>query len=65
MAADEFLQIDKKYSLRIEEHGIQPWGDQQKVLYDWTGFNSLVYDVSFTEDCGTAVVFMQSLTGHA
>ena len=46
------------YYVKIEEHGIEPYGDQRRVIYDWTGFPSRVFDVSFTEDCNTAVLFL-------
>ena len=28
------------HRLKIEQHGVEPWGDQYEVLYDLTGFYS-------------------------
>ena len=63
LGASTAQSVASDYYVRIEEHGIEPWGDQRSLLYDWTGFLSKVYDVSFTEDCNTAVLFVHDLDG--
>ena len=46
--------------LKIEEHGYDIYGSESTTLYDLTGFYSKIYDLQFTEDCSTAVFFMQT-----
>ena len=55
--------IGDQYHVKIEEHGMEPWGDQHTVLFDYTGFTSRVYDVGFTADCKTAVLFVHNHDG--
>ena len=54
-------QTGYDYYLQIEEHGLEAWGDQSKILYDLKGFYSKIFDVSFNHDCSIAVAFMYSI----
>ena len=52
--------LDGAHNLRIEQHGVEPWGDQYEVLYDFTGFYSSIFDVAFNSNCTVAIAFMQT-----
>ena len=49
------------YNVRLDQHGIEPWGDQFKTLINLTGFYGAIYDVAFNRNCTQAFIFMQTV----
>ena len=52
--------INHNYGVRIDQHGIEPWGDQFETLINLVGFSTNIFDIGFSRDCTRAYVFMQT-----
>ena len=52
--------LNYNYGVRIDQHGIEPWGDQFETLINLVGFSTKIFDIGFSRDCTRAYIFMQT-----